>query len=48
MMKKITSILLVLCMAFSLAGCNAITIEGQMKIIGIMEILPMLLMGQNL
>lgn len=29
MMKKITSILLVLCMAFSLAGCNAITIDGE-------------------
>lgn len=32
MMKKITSILLVLCMAFSLAGCNAITIDGEGEI----------------
>ena len=28
-MKKITSIILVLCMMFSLAGCNAITIDGE-------------------
>lgn len=29
MMKKITGILLILCMAFGLAGCNAITIDGE-------------------
>ncbi len=29
MMKRITSIVLVLCMAFGLTGCNAITIDGK-------------------
>ncbi len=29
MMKKITGILLILCLAFGLTGCNAITIDGE-------------------
>ncbi len=29
MMKKITGMFLILCMAFGLAGCNAITIDGE-------------------
>ena len=28
-MKKIVSIMIVLCMMFGLAGCNAITIDGE-------------------
>ena len=29
MMKRITSILLILCMVFGMTGCNAITIDGE-------------------